>query len=488
MEKVSCLFAAVVLALALAACGSPPPTPEADKPPVKPADVVVEPGQSIQKAIDSVGEGAVIEVTPGEYHEAVTVDKHGITLRGVVEGDRRPVFEGKGKLADALIVSGNDFQISGFTLQHYQGNGLTAQGVEHLVIRDLIVDDTGLYGVYSVESKNVLIEKVKATRIKDAALYVGQSQGGVVRDNEVYGNVAGIEVENSSDVIVENNHAHDNTGGILVFVLPGKVVKEGKRNRVINNVVENNNLENFGDPEAVIGKLPKGAGITIMAADETEVSGNTIRNNQSYGIAIVELGVLADPKEDPKTDPRPDGNRILANRYENNGTDPAGMVKKLLPQSGDLVWTGEGKGNCADRVEGMTRAGGAPLLMSCPEKAQADETAPPAKSSAPQEQAAEAAGVQADAVVTIQAMTFKPMHVRIKKGQTVAWINKDNVTHDVVSGKGTKPDAEPLINSGYLSPGGTFVFRFDKPGTYEYMCVPHKDQAPMRGATVVVEG
>lgn len=488
MEKLSRFLVAVGLGMALAACGGPQPTPEADAPPVKPADVVVEPGQSIQEAIDSVGEGAVIEVKPGVYHEAVTVDKHGITLRGVVEGEKRPVFEGEGKLNDALIVSGNDFEISGFTLQHYQGNGLTAQGVENLVVRDLIVDDTGLYGVYPVESKNVVIENVKATKIKDAAIYVGQSQGGVVRSSEVYGNVAGIEVENSSDVIVENNHAHDNTGGILVFVLAGKVVKEGKRTRVINNIVENNNLENFGDPEAIIGKLPKGAGITIMAADETEVSGNTIRNNQSYGIAIVELGVLADPNEDPETDPWPDGNRILANTYENNGTDPAGMVKEMLPQSGDLIWTGEGKGNCADKVEGQKRAGAAPLLMSCPERAEADKTAPSSEGKAQAQQAAEPAGVEADAVVVIEAMTFSPKQVKIKKGQTVAWINKDNVTHDVVSGKGTKPDPEPLFNSGYLSPGGTFVFKFDQPGTYEYMCVPHKDQAPMRGATVVVEG
>lgn len=139
-------------------------------------------------------------------------------------------------------------------------------------------------------------------------------------------------------------------------------------------------------------------------------------------------------------------------------------------------------------VEGEKRAGGAPLLMSCPERAEADETAPASEGKAQAQRAAESAGVEAEAVVVIEAMTFNPMQVKIKKGQTVAWVNKDNVTHDVVSGKGTKPDPEPLLNSGYLSPGGTFVFKFDQPGTYEYMCVPHKDQAPMRGATVVVEG
>ena len=38
--------------------------------------------------------------------------------------------------------------------------------------------------------------------------------------NHVYGNVAGIEIENTVTALVENNDVHDNTAGIMAFVLP----------------------------------------------------------------------------------------------------------------------------------------------------------------------------------------------------------------------------------------------------------------------------
>ena len=41
---------------------------------------------------------------------------------------------------------------------------------------------------------------------------------------------------------------------------------------------------------------------------------------------------------------------------------------------------------------------------------------------------------------------------------------------------------------GFLPRGGTYQFRFEQAGDYEYLCLPHLDQAPMRGARVRVVG
>ena len=255
----------------------------------------VKAGASIQAAVDAARPGDTIEVEPGTYRESVLVDVDRITLRGIVRNGQRAVLDGEGALTDAVIASGHGFTIEGFALRDYTSNGITVHGATGVVFRDLVVERTGLYGVYPVECKDVLVEKVVVTGAKDAAIYVGQSADIVVRGNEVHGNVTGIEIENSTNAVVEDNYAHDNTGGILVFLLPNNPSKVGHDTRVLGNRVIANNHPNFGDPTAVVSKVPPGSGIFIMAADRTEVAGNEIRGNDSFGIAVVSLAMAFPP-------------------------------------------------------------------------------------------------------------------------------------------------------------------------------------------------
>ncbi len=70
-------------------------------------------------------------------------------------------------------------------------------------------------------------------------------------------------------------------------------------------------------------------------------------------------------------------------------------------------------------------------------------------------------------------------------GQTVVWVNDDNVIHTVTSGAGAQPSHTPL-SSSFLTRGQIFRHTFVEKGKYEYLCLPHLDQAAMRGATVTV--
>ena len=274
-------FSRAVLALSAAALASATPALA--------ETLRVRSGESIAKALEQAAPGSTIEVEPGVYHEALVVDTPGITLRGLVSGAKRPVLDGRGKLNDGLIASGSPFTMTGFAVRRYRGNGITTQQVDGVTFSDLVIDDTGRYGVYPIQSRNISITHCAVTKINDAGIYVGESERAVVAYNHVYGNVAGIEIENTNDADVHDNLAEGNTAGILVFVLPGKVLKEAKRNRVHHNWVVNNNTPNFGDPEAIVGQLPYGMGILVMGADDTVVEHNWVRGNHSSGIGVIRL-------------------------------------------------------------------------------------------------------------------------------------------------------------------------------------------------------
>ncbi len=70
------------------------------------------------------------------------------------------------------------------------------------------------------------------------------------------------------------------------------------------------------------------------------------------------------------------------------------------------------------------------------------------------------------ATVIIKARAFDPMWITIPAGTTVTWINEDPITHRVVH---LPPVSQAeLFNSGILSPGQSYSYRFVEKGRYEY--------------------
>jgi parallel beta-helix repeat protein len=327
---------------------APPAATQAGKPQRQPAVWRINPGQSIQAALDRAIPGDTIEVHPGAYHETLLVDVDSITIRGLTENNQRPILDGQNKLTDAVITSSHNFTIENLIVKDYANNGITVHGGQNATFRDLEVHNTGLYGVYPVECKGVKIERVLATGVKDAAIYVGQSRDIVVRDCEVHSNVTGIEIENSVNALVENNYAHDNTGGILVFLLPNNPSKVGSDTTVRNNRIINNNHPNFGDPNSIVSRVTPGTGLLIMAADRTTVTENEIRGNDSYGLAIVGLAIAFPKGRSFDVGAVPEGNRIFNNKFSGNGRNPGGLVKELGAMNVDILWDGSGWDNSFD--------------------------------------------------------------------------------------------------------------------------------------------
>ena len=298
----------------------------------------------------------VICLAAGTYKPKaeLSLNKLGVTLKGIGATREDVVLDFAEQIVDddSMSVTSDGFTIEKLTIKNSPNNGIVVNGAEDVVFRDLKVSwdagpssENGAYAVYPVGCTKVLVEDCEVTAAADAGIYVGQSDQIIVRNNEVYQNVAGIEIENSNNAEVYGNKTYDNTAGILVFVLPNLEKKDGVTCNVHDNEIYDNNHENFA-ASGIVGSVPKGIGILVLAADETEIHDNDLHDNGSTAIVVVAHSTLEVLNQDfmsndPLTDGFPEKTYIYDNTYTNNGTDIAPILLAVgvnpLP---DIVWDG----------------------------------------------------------------------------------------------------------------------------------------------------
>jgi parallel beta-helix repeat protein len=187
----------------------------------------------------------------------------------------------------------DDFLIQDLTVLDAPKDGIRVEASTGVVYRRIRVTSStpsdasnGAYGIYPVKSQNVLVEDSIAENASDAGLYVGQCQHVIVRNNKVSGNVAGLEIENTQYADVYGNLAEDNTGGIVVFDLPGNPIV-GRDVRLRDNTIRNNNHINFATVGTTVASIPIGTGTFAMASRRVEITGNTYENNDTGDIALI---------------------------------------------------------------------------------------------------------------------------------------------------------------------------------------------------------
>ena len=250
--------------------------------------------ESFRAALETAQPGDIIEIPAGtfSFDRSLVMNTDGVTIRG--QGLDASILSFKGQLAGAegLSVSASDFTIEDLAIEDAIGDALKVNEGSNIIIRRIRTEWTngpdvnnGAYGIYPVQTTNVLIEDNVAIAASDAGIYVGQSEQIIVRGNRAEYNVAGIEVENSVGADVYNNVAVANTGGILVFNMPG-IPKRGYGTRVFDNDVSNNNTANFAAPGTAVSGVPAGSGIMVNSNDNVEIFNNRMSGNDTANIVI----------------------------------------------------------------------------------------------------------------------------------------------------------------------------------------------------------
>jgi parallel beta-helix repeat protein len=299
----------------------------------------------------------IIELPAGtfNFHGELSVSVDNIVLRGKgmhANGGTVLNFAGQTSGAQGIIATGNNFVVEDLAVEDTPGDAIKMVGSNGVTVRRVRVEWTngpdehnGPYGLYPVQSRNVLIEDSEVSGASDAGVYVGQSELIIVRRNYVHENVAGIEIENSKFADVYENNTTGNTGGILVFDLPGPPVQGGEATRVFNNMIVDNNEPNFAPAGNIVGTVPSGTGLMIMANDDIEAFGNTITGNQTFATLIVSYYFVKVNVSKPNYDPVPEKIYIHDNTMSNNAFDPQGdatLIALVLGSSKAIFYDSSG--------------------------------------------------------------------------------------------------------------------------------------------------
>lgn len=253
--------------------------------------------QDLQTRLIMAEPGDTILIPPGRYvfNRSITMEgKDSITIMGAGIDKTVLSFHSQTEGAEGMRVqNGNNIIIQDLTIRDAAGDNLKIQDITNLTLLNVKSEWTGepeetngAYALYPVMCKNVLIDGCIAIGSSDAGIYVGQSDRVVVRNSKAYNNVAGIEIENTTNADVYNNEAFENTGGILVFDLPG-LSQLGGKVRVFSNKVTRNNFRNFAPKGNIVASVPPGTGVMVLATKEVEVFENEIADNRTAGVSII---------------------------------------------------------------------------------------------------------------------------------------------------------------------------------------------------------
>ncbi|WP_370084614.1 nitrous oxide reductase family maturation protein NosD [Streptacidiphilus sp. MAP12-16] len=258
---------------------------------------VVHIGESIQHAVDSAKPGDTILLLPGTYHESVLVTVSDLTIRGAGSESVITPAAAVGASENACAKAGHgicvtgtashrvaDVRIESLTVSGFAKNGISGSETDRMSVSDVLVEDNGEQGISQEKSTRGLLVGNTARRNGQAGIFLANiaygkggaidTEGAVIRGNDLSGNRIGAVVRRARNLTVEHNTIVGNCGGVFIVGDDG-TPRAGALTVRRNKVIANNKYCPPND------RLPyiQGSGIVLTGVEDTLVTQNKVNHN-----------------------------------------------------------------------------------------------------------------------------------------------------------------------------------------------------------------
>jgi hypothetical protein len=339
---------------------------------------VVEPGESIQAAVDRASSGDTVQIEAGTYQEAVCVDGKGLTVVGagrdstsivwpdwsspadLPEVGATPCWEAENASARqgdpatlADDVSGLFFldpdgpvRVQGLSTRNHPADGIAAWGATGFRVSKTAGYGHGRYGVLAAASSHTRISRTIEQGVDRGAAGSGIAGVGItdsgaayadVTANDIRGYNLGVFAREARTGVVRHNYVAGNCIGVLVLddhatEVPGaeRNVRTGDWQVYGNESTANDRVCSAGPaagPPAAGGPSgASGVGMAVVDADTVSISGNTIGDNvpatDPAGLGFPSGGLVLVSTSAPDTGSA-DGVSVRSNGFSGNAVDVA---------------------------------------------------------------------------------------------------------------------------------------------------------------------
>jgi hypothetical protein len=305
---------------------------------------VVHPGQSIQKAVDAAAAGETVVVKAGTYHEFVTIQKDGLTLRAQGAVTLRPPAAGSGICTDdeeiGICVVPADIDpatftytnrvrnvtITGFRVVGFEGDGVFGFGTKNLRVSGVKASRNTDYGIASFDGVGTKFIRNEASGSADTGIYIGDSPNAnaVMEENRAWNNAANILVRESHHVLVSDNKSWGGCFGILLLH-DGQASGSGDI-AVLDNTVRANNKTDCPLWTDYLGVPAVGGGGIVLAGSQNNViAHNVVLRNRGTSQFSGGIVLVATPLKNTDGSYSPSINNVVVrNKLRHN--KPANIV------------------------------------------------------------------------------------------------------------------------------------------------------------------
>jgi parallel beta-helix repeat protein len=202
------------------------------------AEIIVQPENSIQDAVNSSSSGDIITVKPGIYTENIIVTKDDLTIRSESGNPDNTIIKAKSSGASVFLLQGDNIKISGL-----KAVGATRSGNAGICLSscsNCIVENNKLlsncYGIYLLRSKENKLSKNTATNNLQYGIVLGTATDNTLSGNIALNNGRGIHIGNSDGNTFSGNTVQNNN--VYGFYICGK----SDTNQIYNNYFNDTNI------------------------------------------------------------------------------------------------------------------------------------------------------------------------------------------------------------------------------------------------------